>query len=65
VEKPLEIRAAEPTVELTPNVAAPVVRENDQPDLKTARQLAREIGKKFFENEEYDIPTFLRRPHDG
>ncbi len=31
------------------------------PDLKSARQLAREIGKRFFDTEEYDIPTFLRR----
>jgi hypothetical protein len=34
------------------------------PDLKSARQLAREIGKKFFDTEEYDIPTFLRRTND-
>ena len=33
-------------------------------DLKVARQMAREIGKRFFETEEYDIPTFLRRPQD-
>jgi cell division protein FtsZ len=33
-------------------------------DLKSARQLAREIGKKFFDTEEYDIPTFLRRTND-
>lgn len=33
-------------------------------DLSSARNLAREIGKRFFETEEYDIPTFLRRQHD-
>ncbi len=39
-------------------------KENMNTDLKSARQLAREIGKRFFESEEYDIPTFLRRQHD-
>jgi cell division protein FtsZ len=39
-------------------------KENLSTDLKSARQLAREIGKRFFESEEYDIPTFLRRQHD-
>ncbi len=33
-------------------------------DIKSARQIAREIGRRFFETEEYDIPTFLRRQHD-
>jgi cell division protein FtsZ len=50
--------------EMTPTVASPAKREPVQPDLKSARQLAREIGKKFFETEEYDIPTFLRRQND-
>jgi cell division protein FtsZ len=46
-------------------VANPVQRKEPvNPDLKSARQLAREIGKRFFESEEYDIPTFLRRQHD-
>ena len=39
-------------------------KEAVSPDLKSARQLAREIGKRFFEAEEYDIPAFLRRPND-
>jgi cell division protein FtsZ len=39
-------------------------KESLPPDLKSARQLAREIGKRFFETEEYDIPTFLRRQSD-
>ncbi len=47
------------------SLATPVQRkENLSTDLKSARQLAREIGKRFFESEEYDIPTFLRRQHD-
>jgi cell division protein FtsZ len=46
------------------NVESPVIRETVPPDLKSARQLAREIGKRFFDTEEYDIPTFLRRQHD-
>ncbi len=41
----------------TPIQRDPIV----SPDLKSARQLAREIGRRFFETEEYDIPTFLRR----
>jgi len=51
-------------VNMTQNVESPVKRETLPPDLKTARQLAREIGKRFFDTEEYDIPTFLRRQHD-
>jgi len=49
------------------NMVAPAVQKREAPisaDLKSARQLAREIGKRFFESEEYDIPTFLRRQHD-
>jgi cell division protein FtsZ len=49
------------------NLVAPPVQQRETPlpaDLKSARQLAREIGKRFFETEEYDIPTFLRRQHD-
>lgn len=48
------------------NVVPPPVQKKEPiaPDLKSARQLAREIGRKFFETEEYDIPTFLRRQHD-
>lgn len=38
--------------------------KNEKVDLQSARNLAREIGKRFFETEEYDIPTFLRRQHD-
>lgn len=43
------------------------VQKTEKPaaDLKSARQLAREIGRRFFENEEYDIPTFLRRQTDN
>ncbi len=52
-----------PDANLVPNQ----VQRKEQPisgDLKSARQLAREIGKRFFETEEYDIPTFLRRQTD-
>lgn len=51
----------------TANVVPPPVQKKETPlstDLKSARQLAREIGRRFFETEEYDIPTFLRRQHD-
>jgi hypothetical protein len=48
------------------NVINPAAQKKEplSEDLKSARQLAREIGKRFFETEEYDIPTFLRRQHD-
>jgi cell division protein FtsZ len=47
-------------------MASPVIQKREplSEDLKSARQLAREIGKRFFETEEYDIPTFLRRQTD-
>ena len=57
--------SVEPTV--APNIATPSLHEKKDPfttDLKTARQLAREIGKRFFDSEEYDIPTFLRRQQE-
>ena len=47
------------------NLMSPVVQKvGENPELTSARQLAREIGKRFFETEEYDIPTFLRRQSD-
>ncbi len=47
------------------NLMSPSVQKvGDNSELNTARQLAREIGKRFFETEEYDIPTFLRRQSD-
>ncbi|MCB0405260.1 MAG: cell division protein FtsZ [Bdellovibrionales bacterium] len=42
----------------------PTGEKHQKVDLQSARNLAREIGKRFFETEEYDIPTFLRRQHD-
>ncbi|MBM4303880.1 MAG: cell division protein FtsZ [Deltaproteobacteria bacterium] len=47
-------------------MASPIIQKREplSEDLKSARQLAREIGKRFFETEEYDIPTFLRRQTD-
>lgn len=56
--------AAAPDAAMAQNVTSPVQRDLNEPDLKSARQLARDIGKRFFETEEYDIPTFLRRPTD-
>ena len=52
--------------QVTTTVASPIVQKKEplSEDLKSARQLAREIGKRFFETEEYDIPTFLRRQSD-
>ncbi|MBI4402994.1 MAG: cell division protein FtsZ [Deltaproteobacteria bacterium] len=60
------------TTSTTPSIPADVnlvgtpIQQTDPlaSELRTAKQLAREIGKKFFETEEYDIPTFLRRQHD-
>lgn len=60
-----QVESAEPT--LTATMPAPAMLEKKDgfsPDLKTARQLAREIGKRFFDSEEYDIPTFLRRQQE-
>lgn len=45
-------------------VSTPIEKVEEEGDISSARNLAREIGKKFFESEEYDIPTFLRRQHD-
>lgn len=63
---PKEIHEPVPQPALAANLVNPNVpkREPIAQDVKTARQLAREIGKRFFETEEYDIPTFLRRQHD-
>lgn len=56
---------AQPTMQMSPTQGTPVQKKDVMSsDLKSARQLAREIGKRFFETEEYDIPTFLRRPQD-
>ena len=65
-EQPKKEEAEMPEATLEPNTPAPTVatEEAQSPDLKSARKLAREIGKRFFETEEYDIPTFLRRQHD-
>ena len=54
------------TPQIATTVASPTVQKREplSEDLKSARQLAREIGKRFFETEEYDIPTFLRRQND-
>jgi len=62
-----EIVAQEATQpQIATTVASPTVQKREplSEDLKSARQLAREIGKRFFETEEYDIPTFLRRQND-
>jgi cell division protein FtsZ len=69
VDVPKELPLPAATMETAPqppvSVSTPVQkRESISTDLKSARQLAREIGKRFFETEEYDIPTFLRRQHD-
>lgn len=73
VEPKSTVEAPDPTVmelneETTVQPNASSTREEKQEeiptDLKSARQLAKEIGKRFFESEEYDIPTFLRRQQD-
>lgn len=56
-------KPAETTI--NPNLVSAVQKIDASPaDVKTAKQIAREIGKRFFETEEYDIPTFLRRQSD-
>lgn len=56
---------SQPAMQMSPTQGTPVQKKDVMSsDLKSARQLAREIGKRFFETEEYDIPTFLRRPQD-
>ena len=57
---------AMPISTASPNMVTPPLERKEplSTDLKTARQLAREIGKRFFDTEEYDIPTFLRRQQD-
>ncbi|MEZ4750128.1 MAG: cell division protein FtsZ [Bdellovibrionota bacterium] len=61
VDEPVRISAQANVVD-TPVQATG--EKNQKVDLQSARNLAREIGKRFFETEEYDIPTFLRRQHD-
>ncbi len=58
--------AAMPISTASPNMVTPPLERKEplSTDLKSARQLAREIGKRFFDTEEYDIPTFLRRQQD-
>ncbi len=52
-------------ITVNPNLVSAVQKlDASSPDVKTAKQIAREIGKRFFETEEYDIPTFLRRQSD-
>jgi cell division protein FtsZ len=59
------VETAQPAMQMSPTQGTPVQKKDVMnSDLKSARQLAREIGKRFFETEEYDIPTFLRRPQD-
>jgi cell division protein FtsZ len=59
------VETSQPAMQMSPTQGTPVQKKDVMSsDLKSARQLAREIGKRFFETEEYDIPTFLRRPQD-
>ena len=64
VEIPLAATTQAPVNNSSQHATPVTKRESLTTDLKSARQLAREIGKRFFETEEYDIPTFLRRQHD-
>ncbi len=68
VEVQAQVQMAAPEIQnpVVTTVASPVIQKREplSEDLKSARQLAREIGKRFFETEEYDIPTFLRRQND-
>lgn len=65
VSQPASVQLSEGPV--SNNVVPPPVQKADginTPSLSSAQQLAREIGKRYFQSEEYDIPTFLRRQHD-
>jgi len=64
VSQPSSVQVAEGPV--SKNLVPPPVQKEDttNPSLTSAQQLAREIGKRYFQAEEYDIPTFLRRQHD-
>ncbi len=63
--QPAVQQVSEPSLSANPVAAG--IQKKEAPlgtDLKSAKQLAREIGRKFFDTEEYDIPTFLRRQQD-
>lgn len=65
VSQPASVQLSEGPV--SNNVVPPPVQKAEginTPSLSSAQQLAREIGKRYFQSEEYDIPTFLRRQHD-
>lgn len=64
VSQPATVQVAEGPV--SKNIVPPPVQkqETTSPSISSAQQLAREIGKRYFQSEEYDIPTFLRRQHD-
>lgn len=66
VAQPASVQVAEGPV--SKNIVPPPVQKQEgttpTPSLSSAQQLAREIGKRYFQSEEYDIPTFLRRQHD-
>ncbi|MSP19714.1 MAG: cell division protein FtsZ [Bdellovibrionales bacterium] len=67
IAAPAEMVAQEvEPAQIITTIASPIIQKREplSEDLKSARQLAREIGKRFFETEEYDIPTFLRRQND-
>jgi cell division protein FtsZ len=64
VSQPASMQVSEGPV--SKNIVPPPVQKQEgvAPSLTSAQQLAREIGKRYFQAEEYDIPTFLRRQHD-
>lgn len=75
VQAPIPAASLEPQVPVvqtaaeepaSQNIVNPAAQKKEPAtgDIKSARQIAREIGRRFFETEEYDIPTFLRRQHD-
>jgi len=65
LSQPASVQLSEGPV--SSNIVPPPVQKSEginTPSLSSAQQLAREIGKRYFQSEEYDIPTFLRRQHD-
>lgn len=64
ISQPATVQLSEGPV--SKNIVPPPVQKQEPiaPSISSAQQLAREIGKRYFQSEEYDIPTFLRRQHD-
>lgn len=71
-EKPVEIKSTEkPKAEVHGKIPTeeklrvpPFMRKSQDPDLSKARRVARELSLNNIDNDEYDIPTFIRRQQE-